>query len=93
MGRPSIVRFGGRRFRSAAAGKRARATPSVLSFRAVNQVLQDVLQVSCSAAAVAYPDDAQLSTLFRMGFLPWLQAHEVDVSPAMRMLYTNHTTS
>ena len=46
MGRPSTVRFGRRRVCGAAAGKRARAAPSVLSFRAVNQVLQNVLQVN-----------------------------------------------
>ena len=47
MGRPSIVRFGKRRTRSAAISKRMRAAPSVLSFKAVNQVLQNVLQVRC----------------------------------------------
>ncbi len=45
MGRPSTVRFGGRRGVGDAASKRARTAPSVLSFRAVNQVLQNVLQV------------------------------------------------
>ena len=46
MGRPSTVRFGGRRAAGATAGKRAREPPSsVLSFKAINQVMQNVLQV------------------------------------------------
>ena len=55
MGRPSTVRFGGRRGAGAGQSKRTRLPPSsVLSFKAINQVLQNVLQVRIPHEAIHF---------------------------------------
>ena len=61
MGRPSTVRFGGRRAAGATAGKRGHEPPSsVLSFKAINQVLQNVLQVRTCRCHLALLVSGQL---------------------------------